>query len=170
MYVTELMMWMGPLACLSPFSIKFSWPAFWCKLKKTYFLQNFAANFLLIFSFFSQKLLKMTILTSVCSAQHPNAGRNIQHQGLPPLLHLVFLNVIHLATWQYGNHSFYSMCFIPTIYLVHWDFILQPPQCRSFIQVLLSTPKKSWEDPHHSLKCLIKTRIELRLKLRSKRP
>ena len=29
--------------------------------------------------FFAQKTLKMSILTSIWSAQHPNAGRNIQH-------------------------------------------------------------------------------------------
>ena len=41
-------------------------------------LANFAANFLLFFSFLAQKTLKMTILTSIGSAQHPNARQNIQ--------------------------------------------------------------------------------------------
>ena len=31
------------------------------------------------FIFFAQKMLKNQILTSVWSAQHPNAGQNIQH-------------------------------------------------------------------------------------------
>ena len=31
------------------------------------------------FTFFAQKMLKMTILTSVWCAQHPKAGQNIQH-------------------------------------------------------------------------------------------
>ena len=31
------------------------------------------------FSFLPQKTLKMTILTSVWSAQHPNPGQTIQH-------------------------------------------------------------------------------------------
>ena len=34
--------------------------------------------FLLFFSFLAQKMLKMDILTRVWSAQHPNAGQNIQ--------------------------------------------------------------------------------------------
>ena len=42
------------------------------------FLQKFAANFVL-FSFFVAKMQKMTISTSVWSAQHPTAGQNIQH-------------------------------------------------------------------------------------------
>ena len=32
---------------------------------------------------FCRNLLKMTILTSVWNAQHPNAGRNIQQTGIP---------------------------------------------------------------------------------------
>ena len=46
--------------------------------KKHVFLQKFAANFLLFLSFFAEKMLRMTISTSVWTAQHPNAGRNIQ--------------------------------------------------------------------------------------------
>ena len=52
---------------------------FGANLKKRFFLQNFAANFLL-FSFLPLKTLKMTISTSIWGAQHPNAGRNIQQQ------------------------------------------------------------------------------------------
>ena len=37
------------------------------------------------FSFLAQKMLKMKILTSVCGAEHPNAGRNIQQLRLLPL-------------------------------------------------------------------------------------
>ena len=46
--------------------------------KKTFFCSILLqiCNF---FSFYTQKMLKMTILTSVRGAQHPNAGRNIQH-------------------------------------------------------------------------------------------
>ena len=47
-------------------------------------MQNFAANFLLYltcFSLLTQKTLKMHISTGVWSAQHPNAGPNIQ-QGI----------------------------------------------------------------------------------------
>ena len=43
------------------------------------FLAKFCCKFLALFCFFAQKTLKMTILTSVWSAHHPNAGRNIQH-------------------------------------------------------------------------------------------
>ena len=32
------------------------------------------------FKFFAEKMLKMTISTSVWNGQHPNAGRNIQQQ------------------------------------------------------------------------------------------
>ena len=46
--------------------------------QKTCFLQKFAENFLLFFSFFAEKTLKITISTSVLGAQHPNAGQNIQ--------------------------------------------------------------------------------------------
>ena len=51
-------------------------------IKKTRFLLKFAANllkFLAFFRFFAAKTLKITISTSVWRAQHPNAGRNIQH-------------------------------------------------------------------------------------------
>ena len=57
---------------MSFFSLKTS------KLKKQCFLQNVAAIFLLFLAFSAQKMLKMTISTSVLSAQHPNAGQNIQ--------------------------------------------------------------------------------------------
>ena len=49
---------------------------FGANLKKRLF-ENFAANYM-FFLLFSTKTLKMTISTSVWSAQHPNAGRNIQ--------------------------------------------------------------------------------------------
>ena len=48
------------------------------KVEYTTSSANFAANFLLFFSFLAQKMLKMTIMTSIWSAQHPNIGRNIQ--------------------------------------------------------------------------------------------
>ena len=38
------------------------------------------------FRFVAQKTLKMTILTSVWSEQHPNAGQNIQQYGLSRVL------------------------------------------------------------------------------------
>ena len=37
------------------------------------------SSFFCFFSLLAQKMLKMKILTSVCSAQHPNTGRNIHH-------------------------------------------------------------------------------------------
>ena len=42
---------------------------------------NLTSNLLYMhfFSFLAQKMLKMTISTSVWGAQHPSAGRNIQH-------------------------------------------------------------------------------------------
>ena len=58
--------------------MKCSRPAFWCKLKNCLLLK-FAANFLAFLGFFAAKMLKMAILTSVWSAQHPKAGQNIQH-------------------------------------------------------------------------------------------
>ena len=42
------------------------------------FYSKFAA-FLRFFSFLAQKMLKITITTSIWGAQHPNAVRNIQH-------------------------------------------------------------------------------------------
>ena len=50
------------------------------QILKTYFLLNFAANFFvfLFFLFFSTKSIQIKILTSVLSAQHPNAGQNMQ--------------------------------------------------------------------------------------------
>ena len=42
------------------------------------FFAKICCKFLAFFSFFAEKTLKMTISTSVWSAQHPNAGRNIQ--------------------------------------------------------------------------------------------
>ena len=47
---------------------------------KNPFLLNFAPKllFLHFFSFLAQKMLKINILTSVLSAQHPNVGQNIQ--------------------------------------------------------------------------------------------
>ena len=56
-------------------------PVYMCKLKKTIFFLNFASTYLLflLFSAICVKVLKEHILTSVWSAQHPNAGPNIQH-------------------------------------------------------------------------------------------
>ena len=54
---------------------------FGANLKKKFFLLNFAANllfFIMFFQLLAQKMLKMTISTSVWGVQHPNAGRNIQ--------------------------------------------------------------------------------------------
>ena len=45
---------------------------------KNVFFAKFCCKFLAFFSFFAEKTLKMTISTSVWSAQHPNAGQNIQ--------------------------------------------------------------------------------------------
>ena len=86
----------------------FTPPAVWCKLS---FLQNFAVNLLLIlyfFSFLACKTLKTKILTSVWSAQHPNAGGNIQH-----LLIILFfeLNICQIKSSK------------PTLYLTNvWLF------------------------------------------------
>ena len=44
----------------------------------TWICHFYAANFLLFFSFLPLKTLKLHILKSVWSAQHPNAGWNIQ--------------------------------------------------------------------------------------------
>ena len=61
-------------------------PAFWCKVKKNVFFQNFVANLLLLcfLAFQHKKIMKMTISTSVWHAQHTNSGQNIQH--VPMLL------------------------------------------------------------------------------------
>ena len=45
-------------------------------------------------SFFLQKMLKMTILTRVWGAQHPNAGRNIQHASA---------NIVVDCLWEVGH-------------------------------------------------------------------
>ena len=53
----------------------------WVLSQKTSFFAQFYskfATFLHFFSFLAQKMLKMTISTSVWGVQHPNAGRNIQ--------------------------------------------------------------------------------------------
>ena len=53
---------------------------FGANFKINFFLLNFAPNlYPYIFTAFFTKMLKMTILTSVWGAQHPNAGWNIQH-------------------------------------------------------------------------------------------
>ena len=49
------------------------WVQFWKKI-----LVNFGSIFLLFFSFFSWKMVKRHILTSIWSTQHPKAGRNKQ--------------------------------------------------------------------------------------------
>ena len=56
-------------------------PAFWCKIKNTFFAKFYTefVTFLAFFSFLTQKMLKMTILTSVRGAQHLNAGEIMQH-------------------------------------------------------------------------------------------
>ena len=51
------------------------------------------------FSFFAQKMLKMTISTSVWSAQHPNTRRNIQQLGL----RLFFSRVSYLSKSKSWN-------------------------------------------------------------------
>ena len=87
-------------------------PAFWCKLQKTCFLKNFAANFLLFFSFLPLKMLKMTISTSVWQGQHPKAGQNIQHLG--PAHKFTFIYVGGFSfTWDnsYTPVSFYNLLF-----------------------------------------------------------
>ena len=43
------------------------------------FFAKFCCTFLAFVGFLAQKTLKMTKSTSIWSAQHPNAGRNIQH-------------------------------------------------------------------------------------------
>ena len=50
------------------------------QILKTNFLLNFAANFFVFVCFFifSTKSIQIKILTSVWSAQHPNAGQNMQ--------------------------------------------------------------------------------------------
>ena len=47
-------------------------------LKKHVFCKNLL-HISCFLGFFAAKMLKMTISTSVWSAQHPKAGRNIQH-------------------------------------------------------------------------------------------
>ena len=46
---------------------------------KNLFFAKICCKFLAFFRFFAAKMLKMNIWTSVRSAQHLNAGRNIQH-------------------------------------------------------------------------------------------
>ena len=61
---------------------------------KNCFLLNFAPNLLLFlhfFSFLAQKMLKLTISTSVWGAKHPNTGQNIQHMELQ-ILNSMYIN------------------------------------------------------------------------------
>ena len=46
---------------------------------KNMFFAEICCKFLAFLSCFAEKTLKMTILTSVWNAQHPNTGQNIQH-------------------------------------------------------------------------------------------
>ena len=94
---------------------------FWCKLKKTCFLQNFASNFLLSLAF-SKKTSKMTISTSVWSAQHPNSGWNIQQMPFFPYQCLgLFYFLWHLV--PYSGSIFKNLFFFVSVLL---SFLLFP--------------------------------------------
>ena len=55
--------------------------------------------------FFAQKTLKMTISTSVWSAQHPNAGPNIQQQGTTLIkIKLLFIQALHVNFDYSGSY------------------------------------------------------------------
>ena len=51
------------------------------QIKKNLFFAQICCKFLAFLRFFAAKTLKMSISTSVWSAQHPNAGRSIQHMA-----------------------------------------------------------------------------------------
>ena len=59
---------------------------FFCKILQQMFY------FFEFFKLFSKKMLKMTNLTSVWRAQHPNAGRKIQHSVYSSISLVTFLN------------------------------------------------------------------------------
>ena len=52
--------------------------------KHVYLVVKILLQISCFFHFLAQKMLTMTISTSVWSLQHPNAGRNIQHMLLTP--------------------------------------------------------------------------------------
>ena len=58
---------------------------------KNMFFAKFSCKFLAFFHFLPLKTLKMTMLTSVWSAQHPNAGQNIQQTTDYRYLIVIFL-------------------------------------------------------------------------------
>ena len=64
---------------------KFNSPPSGANFKKCVFCKNF----LQISCFFAEKTMKMTISTSKWSAQHPNAGPNIQQMFLSQHHYLV---------------------------------------------------------------------------------
>ena len=89
---------------------------FGANLKKRVFAK-FCCKFLAFLRFFAQKMLKMTISTSVWSAQHPNAGQNLQQPPLPRSLDLgcplYSSGRVPPSTlfWRYGKRPFRRSCF-----------------------------------------------------------
>ena len=65
---------------MSFFSLKTSVDQRFGEMQKKLFFAEFCCKILAFLRFFAAKMLKMTILTSVWHAQHPNAGQNIQHK------------------------------------------------------------------------------------------
>ena len=62
------------------------------------FFAKCCCKFLAFFSFLPLKMLKMTILTSVWSAQHPKASQNIQQLTIYQGVHITYFTSTNLKT------------------------------------------------------------------------
>ena len=93
------------------------------------------------FRFFAKKTLKMAISTSVWSAQHPNAGRNIQQLvlSLGDLYVTVFVGPKYTKTNLKYQNDFWAISFVASVGfgLKHFNQILK--LLCSFLLQLLST-------------------------------
>ena len=88
--------------------------------KKSCFFAKICCKFLAFLIFFAEKMLKMTISTSIWGAQHPNSGRNIQQATggqscfLRQLINwATFLSKKrHVLCLRFGNHLIFNFSLI----------------------------------------------------------
>ena len=90
---------------------------FGANLKKMCFLQKFSCKFP-FFSFLSLKTLKMTISTSIWSAQHPNAGWNIQQVCKVCSLPIEIHNSLRLISRTTNGYLISSVILCPAVVFV----------------------------------------------------
>ena len=110
---------------------------------KNVFLAKFYCKFLAFFSFFAQKMLKMTISTSIWCAQHPKAGQN--KQQLSDSLHNFWMYF-----WLNHGHTCHQILtfkyFFSTLAL--FRFLLEMENLLKFFFKKFSRWRVCWFEPN----------------------